>query len=105
MYVRVREILTAEERKQYMQIPSDISEWILSTYFTFSQHDIKIISRHRRDYNRLGFAMQLSVLGYLGWHLSDIGDIPKIVLEFVAKQIGVSTEDWKLYAQREATRY
>ncbi|PFW76283.1 DDE transposase [Bacillus sp. AFS075960] len=105
MYVRVRELLTAEERKQYMQIPSDISEWILSTHFTFSQHDIKIINRHRRDYNRLGFAMQLSVLRYLGWNLSDIGDIPKIVLEFVAKQIGVSTEDWKLYAQREATRY
>ncbi len=32
MYVRVRELLTAEERNRYMQIPSDISEWTLSTY-------------------------------------------------------------------------
>lgn len=64
MYVRVRELLTTEERKQYMQIPSDISEWILSTYFSFSQHDLKIINRHRRDYNRLGFAIQLSILRY-----------------------------------------
>ncbi|PFJ39484.1 DDE transposase [Bacillus thuringiensis] len=105
MYVRVRELLTAEERKQYMQIPSDISEWILSTYFSFSQHDIKIINRHRRDYNRLGFAIQLSVLRYSGWPLSDVGDIPNVVLEFVATQIGVNTEDWGLYAQRDATRY
>ncbi|MEH7814550.1 DUF4158 domain-containing protein, partial [Bacillus toyonensis] len=105
MYVRVRELLTAEERKRYMQIPSDISEWTLSTYFTFSQHDRKIINRHRRDYNRLGFAMQLSVLRYLGWTLSDIEHIPNEVLEFVARQIGASTEDWRLYAQREATRY
>ncbi|MDZ5610868.1 hypothetical protein U2I54_28980 [Bacillus pseudomycoides] len=29
MYVRVRELLTEEERKRYMQIPSDISEWTL----------------------------------------------------------------------------
>ncbi|MEJ9263401.1 DUF4158 domain-containing protein, partial [Bacillus thuringiensis] len=105
MYVRVRELLTTEERKQYMQILSDISEWILSTYFSFSQHDLKIINRHRRDYNRLGFAIQLSILRYSGWTLSDVGDIPNVVLEFVATQIGVNTVDWGLYAQRDATRY
>nr|WP_257150846.1 DUF4158 domain-containing protein [Bacillus toyonensis] len=64
MYVRVRELLTAEERKRYMQIPSDISEWTLS----------------------------------------DIEHIPNEVLEFVARQIRASTEDWRLYAQREVTR-
>lgn len=88
-----------------MQIPSDISEWTLSTYFTFSQHNKQIINRHRRDYNRLGFAMQLSILRYLGWTLSDIEHISSEVLEFVAKQIDVSVEDWGLYTQREATRY
>ncbi|MGG0256601.1 hypothetical protein ABEY61_29535 [Bacillus toyonensis] len=42
MYVmRLRELLTAEERKRYIQIPSNISEWKLSTNFIFSQHDKK----------------------------------------------------------------
>ena len=85
MYVKVRERLTAEERKRYMYIPSDISEWIISIYFTFSQHDKKIINRHQRDYNQLGFAIQLSVLRYLDWTLSDIEHIPNEVLEFVVR--------------------
>ncbi|MCP3774837.1 DUF4158 domain-containing protein [Paenibacillus sp. MZ04-78.2] len=67
MYARVRELLTLEERLQYLQIPPDLGEWELGTYFTFTQHDLEIIQQWRREYNRLGFAVQLCVLRYLGW--------------------------------------
>jgi hypothetical protein len=40
MYTRVRELLTPEERQQYLQIPSSLDEWELGTYFTLTQHDL-----------------------------------------------------------------
>ncbi len=36
MYARVRELLTPEERLQYLKILPDLGEWELGTYFTFT---------------------------------------------------------------------
>ncbi|WP_054943659.1 Tn3 family transposase [Paenibacillus ihuae] len=105
MYARVRELLTPEERMQYLQIPPDLGEWELGTYFTFTQHDLEIIQQRRRDYNRLGFAVQLCVLRYLGWTLSDVRDVPFQVLRYIAKQINADVESFASYGDREATRY
>lgn len=85
MYARVRQLLTPEERLQYLQIPPDLGEWELGTYFTLTQHDLELIGQRRRDYNRLGFALQLCVLRYLGWTLSDVKEVPVQVLRYVAK--------------------
>lgn len=90
MYARVRELLTPEERLQYLQIPTDLSEWELGTYFSFTQHDLDVIQRRRRDHNRIGFAVQLCILRYLGWTLSEVKDIPAKVLQYVAKQVNVA---------------
>lgn len=57
MAVRGRELLTQEQRKLLMQMPCE--EWELATYYTFSNQDLIIINNHRRDDNRLGFAVQL----------------------------------------------
>ncbi len=105
MYARVRELLTKEERLQYMRIPNNLSDWVFGTYFTFTQHDIEVIKRHRRDYNRLGFAVQLCVLRYLGRTLSEVKDIPEEILGYVASQIGVETNEFNSYFKREATKY
>ncbi|WP_311764926.1 DUF4158 domain-containing protein [Paenibacillus agricola] len=85
-----------------MQIPSD-DDWDLGTY-TFSQHDLDIINKHRRDHNRLGFAVQLAILRYLGWSLSDLKHIPDSVISYISKQVGVAPDVFPLYAQREPTR-
>ena len=105
MYARVKELLTPEERLRYTQIPSDLGEWELGTYFTLAQHDIEVIRRRRRDYNRLGFAVQLCVLRYLGWPLSDVNDIPEKILRYIAKQLNVNFKEFSSYSQREATKY
>ncbi len=75
-----------DERLRFTQILPGLGEWELGAYFTLTQHDIKVIQRHRRDYNRLGFAVQLYVLRFLGWPLSDVNDIPEIILQYIAKQ-------------------
>ena len=105
MYTRVRELLTPEERQQYLQIPSDLGEWELGTYFTLTQHDLEIIKRRRRDYNRLGFAVQICVLRYLGWTLSDIKEIPAQILGYIARQVNADAESFVAYGERDATKY
>jgi len=70
MYLRVRELLTDDQRKEFTAIPEGMNEWDLASNFSFSADDIEIINRHRRDYNRLSFARQLCILRYTGWPLS-----------------------------------
>lgn len=105
MYVRVRELLTPEEREQYLQIPPNLSEWELGTYFTINPHDLEIIQQRRRDYNRLGFAVQLFILRYLGWTLSDVKEVPRQALRYIANQINVEIDSFVSYGEREATKY
>ena len=86
-----------------MRIPSD--DYDLGSYYTFSQYDHEIINNHRRDYNRLGFAVQLALLRFPGWHLSDYKMIPNFLLNYIAKQVGAQADDFSLYTQRETTRW
>ncbi|WP_238903425.1 DUF4158 domain-containing protein [Clostridium sp. YIM B02506] len=51
-------LLTEEQRLEFTQIPQNISEWEIARHYTLNENDIEIINRHRRDYNRLGFAVQ-----------------------------------------------
>lgn len=101
---RGRELLTADERIEYMCIRPSISEWELARYYTFSDQDIEIINRHRRNHNRLGFAVQLCTLLYPGWPFSEVPEIPMPILQYIAQQISVDPEVLTLYAQREPTR-
>jgi TnpA family transposase len=101
---RGKELLTPDERLEYVRIKPNISEWELATYYTFTDHDMEVINRHRRDQNKLGFAVQLCTLRHPGWSLADIREIPSPVLSYIAKQVKVDPDVFLLYAQREPTR-
>lgn len=103
--MRARELLTPEQRLDFMTIPAGISEWELATYYTLSLHDLEVIKRRRRDYNRLGFAVQLCLFRFPGWTLSDVKEIPKSVLRFIANQIKVDPQEFQSYAGREQTKH
>lgn len=103
-YLRTRELLTPEQRLELKEIPSNLSESDMAIYYSFSEHDIDIINQHRRSHNKLGFAVQISVLRYPGWALSEIDTIPLNVLEYIAQQIKVDPDDFSLYAKREPTK-
>jgi len=97
-------LLTEEQRLEFTQIPQNISEWEIARYYTFTDNDLEIINRHRRDYNRLGFAIQLCCLRNPGWTLGNMSDIPDTVLSYIAEQIQVDSKEFEQYAQRENTR-
>lgn len=97
-------LLTDEQRLEFTQISPNISEWEMVKYYTFAENDIEIINRHRRDYNRLGFAVQLCCLRKPGWSLVNISDIPDAVLNYIAEQLQVNPKEFEQYSKRENTR-
>ncbi|USK32093.1 DUF4158 domain-containing protein [Bacillus sp. F19] len=105
MSLRGRELLTPEQRLELVRIPENISEQELGRNFTLSDFDLELIKNRRRDYNRLGFAIQLCVLRFPGWSLNDVEPIPRKVLQHVARQLNVDPDSFDLYSSREATRY
>ncbi|MHB8062972.1 MAG: DUF4158 domain-containing protein [Ruminiclostridium sp.] len=92
--------LTEEQRQDLKQIPSDLNTREMAAYYPFSQHDIEIISRHRRSHNSLGFTVQLSVLQYPGWPLTEIDSISYNVLEYNSRQIDSSPDDFSLFLNK-----
>lgn len=97
-------LLTEEQRLEFTQISQNISKWEIVKYYTFSEFDIEIINRHRRDYNKLGFALQLGFIRNLGCSISNIDAVPISVLNYISDQLNVSILELDQYAKRENTR-
>ena len=101
MSLRGKELFSQEQRELFMKIPED--ELVLAKYYTFSKSDLESIHRHRRDENKIGFALQLALLRYPGWPYSYIKSIPKPVISYIAKQIGTGILPARRYPQRDNT--
>ncbi|MFE0506440.1 Tn3 family transposase [Peribacillus butanolivorans] len=98
---RGRELLTTDQRNLLMEIPED--DLIEGTYYTFSNQDLEVINKRRREENRLGFAVQLAVLRYPGWSYTHIKNLPDSVMRYIANQINAEPSSLSLYPQRENT--
>lgn len=96
--------LTAAERERLSLYPKDISREDLGRFFTLTAQDLEIVAQQRGDYNRLGFALQLCSLRYLGFVPDDLLHPPQTVLKLLAYQLGVSVEVIDAYGEREQTR-
>lgn len=96
--------LSEAERLRFTAFPDNLSADDLIGFFTLSQVDAQQIPAHASAVNRLGFALQLLLLRFLGFHLPDLTLVPEIVIEFVASQIEVESVQVKSYGTREQTR-
>ena len=65
--ISVQYILTKKQREKFLKIPIDISDWDIAKYYTFTKKELKIIGNRRRQYNKIGFTLQLSALKHPGW--------------------------------------
>lgn len=97
-------VLTEDQRKEFIRIPTNISEWEIAKYYTFSEYDLAIINQRRRDHNKIGFSVQLCCLRYPGWSLTNIDEIPYSVLSYISTQINVDSREFTEYGKREMTK-
>jgi TnpA family transposase len=95
--------LSAAERDRLGRFPDPIAPEDLSTYFTLSQQDLTEVNRRRRDHNRLGFALQICALRYLGFCPENLTTAPCEAIIYVAQQVGVAPEALFDYGERTQT--
>lgn len=96
--------LSEAERKRLSRFPEVISPTDLIAYFTLGEADLTQVRKQRGAYNRLGFALQLSGLRYLGFCPDDLTTAPAAVVDYLAQQLEVAPAVLFTYGQRAHTR-
>ena len=67
-----------------MALPATQDELI--RHYTFTDNDLALIGQCRGNSNRLGFAVQMSLLRYPGQGLGVDGDVAAPVMHWIARQ-------------------
>lgn len=86
------QFLSEADHARLNKFPSEISSEDLTAYFLLSEDDFKSLKPLRGDGNRLGFALQLCCLRYLGFYPEDLSSLPDDVVTFVARQLAIDKD-------------
>ncbi len=85
--------LTSEQRGNYGRYAASPTPDELSRFFHLNDDDLAQIRSCRGEHNRLGFALQLSTVRYLGTFLDDPVAVPTPAVQTLAHQLGISNCD------------
>jgi len=81
--------LTPAQRENYGRYAASPTPDQLSRFFHLSDDDLREIRSCRGEHNRLGFALQLSTVRYLGTFLDDPVAVPAEVVQTLAHQLDI----------------
>ena len=82
--------LSPAQCDNYAKYPTDLPSDIVDSLFFLDDQDMEWIANKRGDFSRLGYALQLITVRFIGAFISDLSQIPRVVIERVATQIKVS---------------
>ncbi|OGT51637.1 MAG: hypothetical protein A3F17_01205 [Gammaproteobacteria bacterium RIFCSPHIGHO2_12_FULL_41_15] len=99
------DFLTDEQYQFYAKYPATLTKEQLNKYFYLDDKDKELINACRRDYNQLGYALQLTTLRFLGTFVPNPIDVPREVVNYIAKQLAIELPvELECYMDRKATR-
>ena len=99
------DFLTTEQTESYGRFTGEPDELQLARYFHLDEADKEFIGKSRGDHNRLGIALQIGCVRFLGTFLTDMNHIPSGVRHFIARQLAIhDITVLAEYGQRENTR-
>lgn len=100
------EFLSDDQVSAYGRFTSGFSRAELERYFFLDDVDRALIGSKRRDHNKLGFAVQLVTVRYVGRFLDDpLDGVPVELVEYLAEQLGIADPTCvKSYGERDKAR-
>ncbi len=100
------EFLSDEPAATYGRFAAPPSRAELERFLFLDDADKALIAKRRSDHSKLGFGLQLVTVRHLGTFLTDPLDVPTVVLDYVAEQLGIAdASQVKAYVEREKTRF
>jgi hypothetical protein len=81
--------LSQAQCDNYAKYPTDLPADIVNSLFFLDDQDMEWIASKRGDFSRLGYALQLTTVRFIGAFISDLNQIPHVVIERIAIQSGV----------------
>ncbi|HEX2806220.1 MAG TPA: DUF4158 domain-containing protein [Kineosporiaceae bacterium] len=96
--------LTAEQQRRYGRYADDPDQGQLDRYFHLDTVARELVDVRRGQHNRLGFAVQLGTVRFLGTFLPGPADVPWAVAAHLAAQLDIADPGvLKQYATRDGT--
>jgi len=100
------EFLTDDEAAGFGRYAGVPSRADLERVFFLDDEDRVLIDRHRGEHMKLGFALQLVTVRWVGAFLEDPLDVPVAVFDLVAEQLEIADPSCvKRYTERRKTRF
>ena len=98
------QLFTEAERARRNRFPETITYEELVTFFTLSERDLDSMPRYSAAHNRLGYALQLCTLRFMGFVPDNLTSAPPAAVVFLAQQLAVTPEVLTAYGTRAHTR-
>lgn len=100
------DFLTDDEAARFGRFDGVPARADLQRVFFLDDKDRTLVEKRRDDHNRLGFALLLTTARYLGTFLADPLDVPTVVVDYLAEQLGIADPSCvKQYTERRTTRF